>query len=103
MEGYVSSTRGGKKGSGQLVVGSDVFDLLDHIHQSPNHWRDSPITQNSAERAGGEEDKDMWERQKEKTREERRKSILGLHNMHSLCGHFIHHVPHSANSSTVML
>lgn len=50
MEGCVSGTRGGEKGSGQLAVGSDVFDLLDHIHQPPHHGRDSPVSQNPAER-----------------------------------------------------
>lgn len=50
MENCVSGTRGGEKGSGQLAVSGDVFDLLEHIHQSANHWRDSPVTQNPAER-----------------------------------------------------
>lgn len=46
---YWSVTRGGKKGSCQLAVSSDVFDLLDHIHQPPSHRGDSPVTQNPAE------------------------------------------------------
>lgn len=48
MEDCVSCTRGRKKGSGQLAVGSDIFDLLDNINQPPNHWWDSPVTQNPA-------------------------------------------------------
>lgn len=51
MEDYVSGSTGGrKKGSGQLAVRGDIFDLLDHIHQPPYHWWDSPVTQNPAER-----------------------------------------------------
>lgn len=50
MEGCRSSTRGGEKGSGQLAVDQDVFDFLVHIYQPPHYWRDSPITQNPAER-----------------------------------------------------
>lgn len=46
----LSVTRGGKKGSGQLAVSSDLFDRFDHIHQPPHHRRDSPVTQNPAER-----------------------------------------------------
>lgn len=47
-------TWGGEKGSGQLAIGGDVFDLLDHIHQPPNHRRDSPVAQNPAEKVGKE-------------------------------------------------
>lgn len=47
----MSSTGGGEKGLGQLAVGRDVFDFRHHIHQSPHYWRDSPVTQNPAERA----------------------------------------------------
>lgn len=46
----LSVTRGGKEGSGQPAVSGDVFDLLDHVDQPPHHRRDSPVTQNPAER-----------------------------------------------------
>lgn len=51
----MKGTRGGEEGSGQFVVSGDVFDLFDHIHQSPYHWRDPPVTQYSGERDGERE------------------------------------------------
>lgn len=61
-------TRGGKEGTGQLVVSRDVLDLLDHIHQPPHHRRDSPVTQNPAQ--GVQEMKRRGQRQGGQTERE---------------------------------
>lgn len=43
-------TGGGKKGPRQFSVSGDIFDLFDDIYQPANYRRDSPVTQNPAER-----------------------------------------------------
>lgn len=102
MEYCVSGTRGGKKGSGQLVVGSDVFDLLDHIHQPPHHWRDSSVTQNPAEREGKCEMRTKTsgtdtERERETKRETPRGKEENRFQCYITCSHLV------AISSTVSL
>lgn len=49
-EGCVIGTGGVKKGPSQFSVSGETFDLFDDIDQSPDYWRDSPVTQNPAER-----------------------------------------------------
>lgn len=48
----MKGTRRGEEGSGQFEISGDVSDLFHHIHQSPYHWRDPPVTQYSARREG---------------------------------------------------